>query len=293
MRHTSERIMSTRDECHAFFQKQDDKGHDEGREIYGDRGDRYDRKQDDRGNDDTRDRKRKHDDKGHDEGRERYGDRGRYDRKRDYRGHDEGREIYRDRGDRHDQKVAVSGYGCRLASLPIRRYEKQEVMMKQGKDIGIEVMGMAEDKMIDTMMRVGKDIRIEVMGMHGRKQDYRCYDEEREIYWDLGDWYGRKRDSRGHDEWKDTRLSMVEYERGNPGEANTAPRVNIQELCEEYYEDILPIIMEKARHDRLKDVHARLDFEEGHQEGTRENSRYSNTRAKNAEPERLTKDADA
>nr|GEZ95643.1 hypothetical protein [Tanacetum cinerariifolium] len=42
----------------------------------------------------------------------------------------------------------------------------------------------------------------------------------------------------------------------NPGEANTAPRVNIQELCEEYYEDILPIIMEKARHERLKDVHA-------------------------------------
>nr|GFB24332.1 hypothetical protein [Tanacetum cinerariifolium] len=72
-----------------------------------------------------------------------------------------------------------------------------------------------------------------------------------------------------------------------PGEANTAPRVNIQELCEEYYEDILPIIMKKARHERLKDVHARLDFEEGPQEGTRENSRYSNTRAKNAEPERV------
>nr|GFB24319.1 reverse transcriptase domain-containing protein [Tanacetum cinerariifolium] len=65
----------------------------------------------------------------------------------------------------------------------------------------------------------------------------------------------------------------------NPGEANTAPRVNIQELCEEYYEDILPIIMEKARHERLKDVHARLDFEEGPQEGTRENSRSSNTKA--------------
>nr|GFB56586.1 reverse transcriptase domain-containing protein [Tanacetum cinerariifolium] len=73
---------------------------------------------------------------------------------------------------------------------------------------------------------------------------------------------------------------------GNPGEANTAPRVNIQELCEDFYEDILPIIMGKARHERLKDVHARLDFEEGPQEGTRENSRYSNTRAKNTEPER-------
>nr|GEZ59446.1 reverse transcriptase domain-containing protein [Tanacetum cinerariifolium] len=73
----------------------------------------------------------------------------------------------------------------------------------------------------------------------------------------------------------------------NPGEANTTPRVNIQELCEEYYEDILPIIMEKARHERLKDVLARLDFEEGPQEGTRENSSYSNTKAKNAEPEQV------
>nr|GEU48380.1 reverse transcriptase domain-containing protein [Tanacetum cinerariifolium] len=43
----------------------------------------------------------------------------------------------------------------------------------------------------------------------------------------------------------------------NPGEANTTPRVNIQEFCEEYYEDILPIIMEKVCHDRRKDVHTR------------------------------------
>nr|GEV21379.1 reverse transcriptase domain-containing protein [Tanacetum cinerariifolium] len=73
----------------------------------------------------------------------------------------------------------------------------------------------------------------------------------------------------------------------NSVESNTAPKVNIQELCKEYYEDILPIIMEKARHERLKDVHARLDFEEGPQERTRENSRYSNTRAKNTEPKRV------
>nr|GEU68079.1 reverse transcriptase domain-containing protein [Tanacetum cinerariifolium] len=39
----------------------------------------------------------------------------------------------------------------------------------------------------------------------------------------------------------------------NPGEANTSPGVNIQEFCEEYYEDILPIIMEKVRHDRQKE----------------------------------------
>nr|GFC00953.1 reverse transcriptase domain-containing protein [Tanacetum cinerariifolium] len=52
--------------------------------------------------------------------------------------------------------------------------------------------------------------------------------------------------------------------------------------------------MEKARHERLKDVHerlkdvhARLEFGEGPQERIRENSNYSNTRAKNTEPERV------
>nr|GEV67863.1 reverse transcriptase domain-containing protein [Tanacetum cinerariifolium] len=43
----------------------------------------------------------------------------------------------------------------------------------------------------------------------------------------------------------------------NPGDGDTTLRVNIQEFCEEYYEDILPIIMEKVRHDRRKDVHTR------------------------------------
>nr|GEW26561.1 reverse transcriptase domain-containing protein [Tanacetum cinerariifolium] len=43
----------------------------------------------------------------------------------------------------------------------------------------------------------------------------------------------------------------------NPVEANSTSRVNIQEFCEEHYDDILPIIMEKVRHDRRKDVHTR------------------------------------
>nr|GEV59950.1 reverse transcriptase domain-containing protein [Tanacetum cinerariifolium] len=73
----------------------------------------------------------------------------------------------------------------------------------------------------------------------------------------------------------------------NPGDADTTPRVNIPELCEEYYEDILPIIMEKVRHDRRKDVHTRLDFREGHRERTREDSHYSNARARATEPERV------
>nr|GEW43338.1 reverse transcriptase domain-containing protein [Tanacetum cinerariifolium] len=73
----------------------------------------------------------------------------------------------------------------------------------------------------------------------------------------------------------------------NPGEADTTPRVNIKELCEEYYEDILPIIMEKVRHDRRKDVHTRLDFGEGPIERIREDSHYSNTRARATESKRV------
>nr|GEV56693.1 reverse transcriptase domain-containing protein [Tanacetum cinerariifolium] len=71
----------------------------------------------------------------------------------------------------------------------------------------------------------------------------------------------------------------------NPTEANSAPRVNIQEIYEEHCEDILPIIMEKIRHDRRKDVHTRLDFGEGRRERVREGS-YSNARAR-ASPGRV------
>nr|GEV44717.1 reverse transcriptase domain-containing protein [Tanacetum cinerariifolium] len=73
----------------------------------------------------------------------------------------------------------------------------------------------------------------------------------------------------------------------NPGDADTTPRVNIHEFCEEYYKDILPIIMEKVRHDRRKDVHSRLDFGEGPRERIREDSHYSNARARATEPERV------
>nr|GEU96766.1 reverse transcriptase domain-containing protein [Tanacetum cinerariifolium] len=48
----------------------------------------------------------------------------------------------------------------------------------------------------------------------------------------------------------------------NPRDADTTPTVNIQKFCEEYYEEILPIIMDKVRQDRRKDVHTRLDFKE-------------------------------
>nr|GFC04296.1 hypothetical protein [Tanacetum cinerariifolium] len=71
----------------------------------------------------------------------------------------------------------------------------------------------------------------------------------------------------------------------NPGEADTITRVNIQEFCEEYYEDILPIIIERVHHDRRKDVYTRLDFREGPRERIREDSHYSNTRARATKPE--------
>ncbi|GJT63276.1 hypothetical protein Tco_1006809 [Tanacetum coccineum] len=47
-----------------------------------------------------------------------------------------------------------------------------------------------------------------------------------------------------------------------PKDADATPSVNIQDLCEEHYEDILPVIMDKIRRDKRKEVHARLDFGE-------------------------------
>ncbi|GKB97223.1 reverse transcriptase domain-containing protein [Tanacetum coccineum] len=47
-----------------------------------------------------------------------------------------------------------------------------------------------------------------------------------------------------------------------PKDADATPRVNIQDFCEEHYEDIMPVIMDKIRRDKRKEVHARLDFEE-------------------------------
>nr|GEV07326.1 hypothetical protein [Tanacetum cinerariifolium] len=74
----------------------------------------------------------------------------------------------------------------------------------------------------------------------------------------------------------------------NPRDADATPRVNIQDFCEEYYEDILPIIMDKVRRDKRKEVHARLDFEEGSKERrTREDSHHSSARARTTRPERL------
>ncbi|GJR86962.1 reverse transcriptase domain-containing protein [Tanacetum coccineum] len=45
-----------------------------------------------------------------------------------------------------------------------------------------------------------------------------------------------------------------------PTETDTTPQISIQEFCEKHYDDILPIIMEKARQDKRKGLQSRLDF---------------------------------
>nr|GEV00581.1 reverse transcriptase domain-containing protein [Tanacetum cinerariifolium] len=47
-----------------------------------------------------------------------------------------------------------------------------------------------------------------------------------------------------------------------PKEADVVLKASILDFCEEHYEDILPVIMDKIRHDKRKKVHARLDFKE-------------------------------
>ncbi|GJU94923.1 hypothetical protein Tco_1319679 [Tanacetum coccineum] len=60
------------------------------------------------------------------------------------------------------------------------------------------------------------------------------------------------------------------------------PRVNIQDFCEEHYEDILPIIMEKARCDKRKEVQTRLNFGENSKKTRRERENSLNSRAENS-----------
>ncbi|GJS53947.1 hypothetical protein Tco_0627309 [Tanacetum coccineum] len=54
-------------------------------------------------------------------------------------------------------------------------------------------------------------------------------------------------------------------------------KVNIQDFCEEHYDDILPITMDKVRREKRKEVHTRLDFAESSEKGrrTREGSQNS------------------
>ncbi|GJZ17462.1 reverse transcriptase domain-containing protein [Tanacetum coccineum] len=64
--------------------------------------------------------------------------------------------------------------------------------------------------------------------------------------------------------------------------ARRRTRVNIQDFCEEHYKDILPIIMEKARHDKRKEVQTRLNFGENPKKARRERENSLNSRAENS-----------
>ncbi|GKB84368.1 hypothetical protein Tco_0956640, partial [Tanacetum coccineum] len=57
-----------------------------------------------------------------------------------------------------------------------------------------------------------------------------------------------------------TTVTKAATKEKTPKEADAAPRVNILEFCEEHYEEILSVIMDKIRRDKQKEVHTRLDF---------------------------------
>ncbi|GJX72364.1 hypothetical protein Tco_0309535 [Tanacetum coccineum] len=58
-----------------------------------------------------------------------------------------------------------------------------------------------------------------------------------------------------------TTVTKTTTKEKTPKETDVAPRVNILDFCEEHYEEILPVIIDKIRHDKRKEVYTRLDFE--------------------------------
>ncbi|GJY56803.1 hypothetical protein Tco_1078086 [Tanacetum coccineum] len=74
-------------------------------------------------------------------------------------------------------------------------------------------------------------------------------------------------------------------------DADATPRLNIQDFCEEYYEDILLDIMDKIRRDKRKEVHARLDFGESPKKRKiREGSQNSSARTLSARRDSSNRD---
>ncbi|GJX22001.1 hypothetical protein Tco_0226446 [Tanacetum coccineum] len=56
-------------------------------------------------------------------------------------------------------------------------------------------------------------------------------------------------------------------------------KVDIQDFCEEHYDDILPIIMDKVHRDKRKEAHARLNFGESSEKGRRAREGSQNSSA--------------
>ncbi|GJV20774.1 reverse transcriptase domain-containing protein [Tanacetum coccineum] len=65
-------------------------------------------------------------------------------------------------------------------------------------------------------------------------------------------------------------------------EADAAPKASILDFCEEHYEDILSIIIDRARHDKRKEIQTRLDFGESPKKTRRERENSLNSRAENS-----------
>ncbi|GKD11288.1 hypothetical protein Tco_1190973 [Tanacetum coccineum] len=65
-------------------------------------------------------------------------------------------------------------------------------------------------------------------------------------------------------------------------EADVVPKASILDFCEEHYEDILPILMDRARHDKRKEIQTRLDFGESPKKTRRERENSLNSRAENS-----------
>ncbi|GJT56394.1 hypothetical protein Tco_0991448 [Tanacetum coccineum] len=74
-----------------------------------------------------------------------------------------------------------------------------------------------------------------------------------------------------------TTVTKTATKEKTPKETDDAPRVNILDLCEEHYEEILPIIMDKICRDKRKKVHTRMDFGDNTKKSqrTREGSKNS------------------
>nr|GEW14839.1 reverse transcriptase domain-containing protein [Tanacetum cinerariifolium] len=77
-----------------------------------------------------------------------------------------------------------------------------------------------------------------------------------------------------------TTVTKTTNKENTPKEADAALKDNILDFFEEHYEDILPVIMDKIRRGKRKEVHARLKFEENPRKSrrVREGSQNSSAR---------------
>nr|GEW22495.1 reverse transcriptase domain-containing protein [Tanacetum cinerariifolium] len=76
-----------------------------------------------------------------------------------------------------------------------------------------------------------------------------------------------------------TTVTKTATKEKTPNGAETASRINILDLCEEHYEDILSV-MDKIRRDKRREVPTRLDFREDSRKSRRMREDFQNSSAK-------------